>query len=179
MAADLSLLHPDLRSKLNTLLQACEARGITMRPYDGLRHPLEQGKLWRQSRSREQINAKVAELRAAGADFLARMIVDAGPQNGPPVTGAIPGMSWHQWGEGCDSFRLVDGKAEWSTRRKIDGLNGYHLYADEAENVGLTAGGHWSRFKDWPHVQLRAANSPKSAGLSLLDVNNEMRQRFG
>jgi peptidoglycan LD-endopeptidase CwlK len=179
MAADLTLLHPELKTRLGALLQACEARGITMRPYDGLRTPLSQGKIWRQSRSTEEIEAKIQDLQVAGANFLAKMIIDAGPQAGPHVTGAIPGMSWHQWGEGCDSFWLVDGMAVWSTQKKIGGLNGYHVYAEEAVNIGLTAGGNWPSFKDWPHVQLRKGNSPLSEGLTLLEVDAEMKKRFG
>ncbi len=179
MAADLSLLDSDFRAKLKVLLEACRARGVEMRPYDGLRPPPEQGKLWRQSRSSEEINTKIAELNAAGARFLAKMIVDAGPQSGPEVTGAIPGLSWHQWGEGCDCFWLVDGKAVWSTTKKIGGVNGYRVYAEEAVKVGLTAGGNWPSFKDWPHVQLRSANSPLSDGMTLREVNDEMERRFG
>jgi peptidoglycan L-alanyl-D-glutamate endopeptidase CwlK len=179
MAADLTKLVPELRTKLDSLLKACAKRGVTMRPYDGLRTPLSQGKIWRQSRSIEAINAKVAELKAGGANFLAKMIVDAGSQSGPEVTNSIPGLSWHQWGEACDCFWLVNGGAEWSTTKKINGVNGYRVYAEEAPKVGLTAGGNWSSFKDWPHVQLNAANSPLSAGMTLLQVDAEMKKRFG
>ena len=179
MAADLSLLVPELRTKLELLLKACADRGVTMRPYDGLREPVTQAKFWRQSRSSEEVAAKIAELRSLGADFLADAIVSAGPQNGPHITGAIPGLSWHQWGEGCDSFWLVDSKAEWSTTKTINGVNGYQLYAAEAVNAGLTAGGNWPNFKDWPHVQLRATNSPLHEGMSITDVDRAMRERFG
>lgn len=179
MAADLSLLMPELRTKLEQLLSACANRGVTMRPYDGLRTPISQGRIWRQSRSIEDINAKVAELRAAGANFLAQTIVDAGPQAGPHVTGAIPGLSWHQWCEACDCFWLVNGTAEWSTTKKINGVNGYRVYAEEAPRVGLIAGGNWPSFKDWPHVQLREKNSPVSAGMTIVAVDTEMKKRFG
>ena len=37
----------------------------------------------------------------------------------------------------------------------------------------------WPQFKDWPHVQLRAAPSPLADGMSLLDVDSAMRKRFG
>ena len=98
-------------------------------------------------------------------------------QSGRHVTDAIPGLSWHQWGEAFDSFWVVDGEAEWSTTREINGLNGYRVYAVEAERLGLTAGGHWTNFKDWPHVQLRSASSPKSV-FTIQEIDREMRERF-
>ena len=101
-----------------------------------------------------------------------------GPQHGAHVTDALPGFSWHQWGEAVDCFWLLDGKAEWSTSKKVNGVNGYAVYANEAEAVGLVAGGHWTRFKDWPHVQLRAASSPARA-LTLLQIDTAMKVRFG
>lgn len=141
MAADLTLLVPTFRPRLETLLASCRARGVEMRPYMGLRTPLEQARLWRQSRSREQIDAKVAQLHAAGADYLADCIVRVGPQNGDPVTNAVPGLSWHQWGEAADCFWVVKGDAEWSTKRLVNGLNGYRVMAEEAKKLGLDPGG--------------------------------------
>ena len=160
MAADITKLVVECRIKVEALLARCLVRGVEMRCHSALRSPFDQGKLWRQSRSREEIVEKINELRNAGAEFLAFCLESAGPQHGDPVTNSPPGFSWHQWGESADCFWVVDGKAEWSTVKKVDGINGYHVYADEAEALGLTAGGHWPRFKDWPHVQLRAAGSP-------------------
>jgi len=149
-----------------------------MRPSAGLRDPFDQARLWRQSRSIEEINAKVQEFRAAGADFLAHCIESVGPQHGDPVTNAPPGYSWHQWGEAVDCFWLLDGKAEWSTAKKVGGENAYRAYAAEAEELGLVAGGHWATLKDWPHVQLRPDASPAKA-LLVSQVNAEMEKRFG
>ena len=177
MAADLSTLVPEFRTKVDQLVAACAARGVTMRPYMGLRTPLEQAKLWRQSRAREVIDQKIQQLRQAGANFLADCLETAGPQNGPPVTNAIPGLSWHQWGEAVDSFWFVNGDAEWSTDKLIGGINGYHVYADQAETVGIFPGGHWTSFKDWPHVQFRKAASPLDV-MNLVDVDAEMQRRF-
>lgn len=175
---DVNLLVEDFRPKVIALLERCTARGATMRPYFTLRSPFEQAKLWRQSRSKQEIEARIAELESKSALFLADCIRRVGPQLGDPVTNAIPGLSWHQWGEAVDCFWLVAGKAEWSSRKKINGLNGYQVYAEEAEAAGLTAGGHWSSIKDWPHVQLRSASSPLES-MSLIDIDKEMKQRFG
>src|SRR5689334_11602929 len=97
MAADLEVLVPEFRDKVKQLINRCEARGVIMRPTMTRRTPQEQGKLWRQSRSIEQINAKVFALREVEANFLADCIEKVGPQHGSPVTNAIPGYSWHQW----------------------------------------------------------------------------------
>lgn len=149
-----------------------------MRPYTTLRTPLEQAKLWRQSRSTEQIQAEILRLKTAGAPYLAKCIEKAGPQSGSPVTNALPGLSWHQWGEAVDCFWVVNGVAEWSAVKKIGGVNGYQVYAAQAKLLGLTAGGFFTSLKDWPHVQLDAAGSPLGR-LSLVQIDAEMKLRFG
>jgi hypothetical protein len=177
MAADLTTLVPAFGAKLGELLTRCAARGVTMRPYAALRTPLEQSRLWRQSRSAEEIGAQIAAFRAAGAEFLANCLESVGPQHGDPVTNAPPGLSWHQWGEAVDSFWLVENRAEWSTAKKVNGLNGYRVYAEEAEGLGLTAGGLWATLKDWPHVQSRREASPVQL-MQLAAVSEEMQRRF-
>jgi hypothetical protein len=178
MAANLDLLVAEFKAKVQQLIARCEGRGVTMRPYDGLRDPFSQARLWRQSRSIEEIKAKIAALESESAPFLADCLRRVGPQNGDPVTNTAPGISWHQWGEALDCFWLVDGAAEWSLRRMVDGQNGYHVYADEAEKLGLTPGGHWPRFKDWPHVQLRDADNAESV-MSFAQIDAAMKARFG
>ncbi len=162
---------------MQDLLAACAERGVVMRPYDGVRDPWSQGKIWRQSRSIEQITAKIVQLRQAGANFLADAIEQAGPQNGDHVTNAVPGLSWHQWREAADSFWLVDGHAEWDPDKIIDGVNGYHIYAQQAGKFGLTAGGTWSSLADWPHVQLQAAASPLTSH-TLKEIDAVMREMW-
>lgn len=178
MAADLDKLHPDLKALTLKLLNRCRARGIEMRANNGLRDPLEQARLWRQSRSIEEITAKIKHLESKGAPLLADYIRRVGPQHGEHVTNTPPGISWHQWGEALDCFWLLDGKAEWSIRKISNGLNGYKVYSDEAEALNLTAGGHWNSFKDWPHVQLRKASNPSTL-MTLAEINAEMKARFG
>ena len=178
MAADLEKLVPDFKSRVLQLLDRCRTLGVEMRPNNGLRDPFEQGRLWRQSRSKEEIEAKIEELESKGALFLADCIRRVGPQHGDHATNTPPGISWHQWGEALDCFWLVEGKAEWSTQKLINGLNGYKVYADEAEAAGLTPGGHWKNFKDWPHIQLRKVNNAASV-MSLAEIDAAMKARFG
>ncbi|MGR9051612.1 MAG: M15 family metallopeptidase [Gammaproteobacteria bacterium] len=177
MSRDLNDLVPEFREKVETLIAHCNDSGYPMRQFFTLRTPFEQGKLWRQSRSSHDVQKKIAELRDSGAGFLAHCIESVGPQDGRPVTNAIPGFSWHQWGEAVDCFWLVDNQAEWSTRRQIDGKNGYMNYADLARSMGLTAGGFWKSLKDWPHVQFRKESGPGRV-FSLQEIDKEMEKRF-
>jgi hypothetical protein len=177
MSRDLNTLIPEFRTDVEAVLDACEQSGYSMRPFYTLRTPFEQGKLWRQSRSSQQVREKIAELKSKGAIFLAHCIDSVGPQNGRHVTNAIPGFSWHQWGEAVDCFWLLDGKAEWSVRKKVNGVNGYVNYAEKAKLAGLTAGGLWSSFKDWPHLQKRKESNPGRI-FSLMEIDQEMEKVF-
>lgn len=179
MAVALDGLDNNFRQQMENLLHQLIGIGVEMRPYFGLRTPLEQAKLWRQSRSTEEIDSGIARLRNGGANFLADVLRDAGPQHGPHVTNALPGLSWHQWGEAVDCFWAVNGVAEWSATKIVDGINGYKVYAQRAKLMGLEAGGFWNSIKDWPHVQLRPEPSPTVAGLTLAEIDEEMRARYG
>ena len=77
-----------------------------------------------------------------------------------------------------DCFWLLDGKAEWSTKKLVGGQNAYRVYADEAATLDLTGGGHWKTLKDWPHVQLPSHANP-FASLTVLDVDAAMEAGFG
>jgi LAS superfamily LD-carboxypeptidase LdcB len=177
MAIDLNKLEPPFKSKVDQLLANCKQAGYPMAPNYAIRTPLEQAKLWRQSRTTAVITQEIQNLRAQGADYLADCIVNAGPQQGAQVTNAIPGLSWHQWGEALDCVWLVNGNENWSLTLLVNGKNGFSVYADEAQKLGLTAGGHWTTLKDWPHVQFRASNSPLSV-YNLKQINDIMKTRF-
>jgi peptidoglycan L-alanyl-D-glutamate endopeptidase CwlK len=173
----LDSLMPQFRDTLVKLIANCSAAGCTLKPTQGIRTPMEQGKLWRQSRTSAEVQAKIHDLQDHGLDFLAKCIIDAGPSNGAHVTNSVPGLSWHQWAEAVDFVWIVKGKENWSESQLIDGKNGYHVLANEAEKLGLTAGGHWNSFKDWPHIQQHSAPSPLGI-YSLKQINDIMKQRF-
>ncbi|PWK78972.1 D-alanyl-D-alanine carboxypeptidase-like protein [Mucilaginibacter oryzae] len=173
----LDSLLPAFKDKVVQLLANCAALGYEMRPNEGLRSPVKQGLYWRQSRTKAQIDEKIEYLQAHGAPFLADCIIKAGPHDGPEITKSIPGMSWHQWGEAIDCVWIVNGHEEWSTSKVVNGHNGYVVYANEAKKLGLTAGGLWTSFKDWPHVQFHSAPSP-AGNYSLQQINDIMKQRF-
>ena len=175
---DINDLIPKFRPIAKELLQNCRGRKIEMRTSQTLRDPFEQARLWRQARPIGEIKEKIKALRAAGADFLAHCLESVGPQHGSHVTNAPPGLSWHQWGEAMDCFWLVAGKAEFSTSKLVNGLNGYRVYVEEAVKLGLTPGGLFKKLKDFPHVQFRPQGSP-TAIFTLLEIDAEMKKRFG
>ncbi|MGR6433077.1 M15 family metallopeptidase [Rhizobium sp. PAMB 3182] len=179
MAISLNGLDPAFRAKVNDLLHVLNSLGVEMRPYFGLRTVEEQARLWRQSRSTESINHEIGRLKASGAPFLADVLNRVGPTHGPHVTNALPGLSWHQWGEAIDCVWITGGVAEWSASKLVNGVNGYKLYATKAKEAGLNAGGFWSSFKDWPHVQLRQFGSPAGAGMTFPEIDAEMKKRYG
>jgi hypothetical protein len=48
----------------------------------------------------------------------------------------------------------------------------------ETKEIGLTAGGHWSSFQDWPHVQLRSAAGPQNI-YSYATIDAKMKAIWG
>ncbi len=113
--------------------------------------------------------------RAAGCTTIIEAIESVGPCSGAWATNAFPGNSWHQWGLAEDDYWLVDGEAIWSSRKLVNGLNGYKVWSEEAAKHGLRSLGAMG---DWPHVQGPAESSP-SRLYSLAQIDAAMRKRFG
>lgn len=157
MPANLDNLNPEFRKEIEALLQSCADKGAAMVPFFADRHPLVQARLWRQSRSRAEIDRKIAELEHQGAEYLAWCLRSVGPQFGRWATNAIPGESWHQYGLAVDCYWLVDGRAMWTPGVEIGGINGYRIYAAEAERLGLVSLSHIG-----DHVHVGAGNTKKS-----------------
>jgi peptidoglycan LD-endopeptidase CwlK len=168
----------EFKEKVLKVISICREQGIEMRPFCVVRDPFAQARLWRQSRTIEEISLKITDLKNKSSDFLAYCLDSVGPQHGKYATNALPGLSWHQWGEAVDCMWVVDGKAEWSVQKKVGGLNGYRYYTEIAAGLGLTAGGTWKKFRDWPHVQLRIESSPAKC-MSIIRIDAEMKNRFG
>lgn len=148
-----------------------------MVPYFTMRSPMEQASLWKQGRNLAVIEQKIMNLEFQGAFYIASCLKKAPAQKGNIVTNAIPGLSWHQYGEAVDCYWNTDGKANWSVTQKINNQNGYYVYAEEAEKLDLTAGGLWT-MADWPHVQLRPESSPLKI-MSIKEVDALMKKTFG
>lgn len=151
MNQHLQNLHPEFRARVEQLLVNCQKQGISLRPFYGMRSLEEQAKLWRQSRSRAEIDRAIGFLRKQAADKIADIIEEVGPQIGRWATNALPGESWHQWGEAVDCFVYDEDakKAIWSAKHE-----GYRIYGEEARKLGLVSGYFWQS-QDAVHVQMR------------------------
>lgn len=170
-------LMPGFDRAVERLIADLADRGFVFAVTDSLRHPVRQGHLWRQSRPRSTVNARIASLERVGARFLADCIRRAGPQDGPQVTLAIPGYSWHQWGEAVDLVAVVNGTRTYASDVRVNGVWPYQALRAAAESIGLTSGAGIAGLNDWPHVQLRGRD-PRFY-YSLGEIDSRMRERWG
>lgn len=172
MSRSIDDLESTFAAKVRTLLDECGDRGLEMRPFSTLRSVWQQARFWRQSRTREEIERKIAYLKQMECEYLANVIDVVGPQYGQWATDAIPGESWHNHGLAVDCFLVGDdGRAIW------DGNHiGYCIYAEVADDLGMVSrvfGGT----KDIYHVQARRG-SPNDH-YPLRDISAMMQERFG
>lgn len=154
-------------------------KNIKMVGYDYERDPFNQARMWRKSRTTEEINNQIRMLKHANADYLAYCIEAVGPQKGEigkHVTWAIPGTSWHQWGLAADCYWEVEGRAIWSIDHTVNGVNGYIAYREACIKHHLTV--LRPELGDWPHCQWRPEGSPLEI-YSLSEINDAMNERYG
>jgi peptidoglycan LD-endopeptidase CwlK len=167
-------LVPAMQSKAMALLAACRAKGVQMAVDYTLRGPAVQAALWCQSRNAKVIESARARMIAEGAPWLASLLRFDGLQRKDWVTNALPGESWHQWGEAIDCYVLdLGGKYIWNGAHK-----GYGIYAECAVNLGLEASLNWQHAREAAHVQLRKDPSARKE-LTWVQIEEEMKKRFG
>jgi len=156
---DLVLLHPAARRLVGAWLSDWEERhpGTILLVTCTLREATEQAILYRQNRTRRQIEWMARRLEARGLPKYAEILRLAPPQPGPPprtkITKAGPGTSYHQSflldGErgalATDFVPLVHGKAGWNERELI------REAGELAEARGLTWSGRWG----WESVHVQ------------------------
>lgn len=171
-------LDAEFEKKVNGIITNCEELNIEMRLFESIRNPFIQAIYWKRSRTSKEISEQIANFKQQHAYFLAFCIEVVGPRYGSHNTNALPGYSWHQWGEAADLVWIVDQKIVWDTDLLIDEVNGYQIYAEQAKIFGLNAGYYWELFRDSPHVQLRKTGSPIEL-YSINEIDIEMQTRFG
>ena len=155
---DLNDLIPEVKEKALKVQQICkEAGGYDLLIYCTLRSVEEQARLYRQSRSRNVIDLKIQKFRDRGFDFLADIIESVGPCNGPHVTSAAPGESWHNYGHAWDAVPLISGKPIWNYQHA---KTQWDIYAQAVRENELQWGGDWNRFRDYTHAQLLPNTNP-------------------
>jgi hypothetical protein len=164
-------LEPTFADLCVRLITECANHGILLMPYSANRSPTEQAKLWRQGRSLAEIESAARRLKDAGAPYLASCLLTVGPQRGAKVTNALPGESWHNWGEGLDFFVLDE-----NDQPIHDGSHPKYIeMGAHAEEVGLHAGVFWPK-PDAGHVQLRS--QPVKSFYEWPDINRLMREKY-
>ncbi len=145
-------LTPPVQEAAREHLLRCADAGIELLIYCTLRDVREQARLYRQGRTRAQIQRKIDQLTARGFPALGRVIEDVGPQFGPKVTYAGPGESFHQYRLAYDCVPLVDGKAVWKTSGEAGEL--WQKVGDLGKRAGMEWAGDWKRFREFPHFQM-------------------------
>jgi len=75
------------------------------------------------------------------------------------VTKAKPGSSYHNYGLAIDVYYLkLDGKIDLKTTIKPE-------IGEIAKEIGLSWGGYWKSFKDFPHFELNLGKTSKLLAL--------------
>ncbi len=178
MSRKLIDLAPAFKIKVEKLIDQCDRKGVIMRPFFTLRTPHKQAKIWRSTRSTEEVLDSCNLLERSGAVFLADVLWRVGPQFSPAgirghLTRALPGQSWHQWGEAIDCYWYdpVERVAKWDA-----GGVGYRVYAEAATQAGLTAGLYWGA-RDAVHIQRSRRKVLDEYDWTTVD--RDMQIRFG
>lgn len=148
--SELLPLASPMAAKVSFILKETKLVRLDFRIYAQTRDPWTQARLWRQSRSIEEIQLQLEKLKREKAFFLAEILESVGPQQGRWATNNLPGQSWHQYGEAIDLVLVSDAKRTvWASTHP-----GYEKLAEIAKKVGLHSGWYW-RHRDVNHLQLR------------------------
>lgn len=122
-------LHPDMKPLMRWFLDECQKQGIDVLVTCTWRSNDEQGKLYAQGRSTP----------------------------GRIVTNAKPGQSMHNFmlngvpaSKAFDVVPLIHGKPEWDASNPV-----WEKMGEIGESVGLEWAGHWIKWREFPHFQLR------------------------
>lgn len=164
-------LNPAFRVKLDFVLRLAREAGVHLEIFWKVLSPEDQAKLWKKSRSAQEIGQAVTKLRSSGAPFLADVLEKTHTEKGRWETADLPGQSWHQWGEAA-AVRVVSetGRTIWSPNHPD-----YRVLADIAKQVSLSSGFNWSN-RDVTHLQLRPDASRAYYPWSQID--REMKRRW-
>lgn len=161
-------LVPEVQEMAKQHILRCADAGFELLIYCTLRDEHEQARLYRQSRTKEQVQKKIDQLTSRGFPALAKILKDVGPQkSGPKVTNAGPGESFHQYRRAYDCVPVLQGKPIWGT-----GGEGAALWENVGKlgkKCGLEWAGDWTTFREFPHFQFTDGK----------DISDVMQERFG
>ncbi|PKR84538.1 peptidase M15 [Heyndrickxia camelliae] len=136
-------LNPIVKERTNQLVEQAAKKGITVVITDGFRSAADQDQLYKKGRT----------------------------VSGNIVTNAKGGESYHNYGLAIDfALKTTAGKVIWDMQYdgNKNGKSDWYEVVDLAKNLGFTWGGDWTKFKDYPHLQM-------DFGLSIADLQNGER----
>lgn len=149
-------LHPEFEKIVVKFQEECDKQNFDITIYCGRRTFEEQAKLYGKGRRSNQIEyASLAYVNPK----IKRRFLDAckSDLSSKIVTNAIPGKSFHNYGLAIDMAPLEsNGKIDWNTKNPAwlrAGLIG--------ESVGCEWAGHWTTFREFPHLQINVENFNK------------------
>ena len=154
---DIEDLAPDVQVAANLIVGGCAREDVDIMIYCTLRPLEEQARLYRQSRSWEEIKRKIEKFRDRGLGFLADILQGVGSCSGPKRTNAAPGESWHNYAEAFDAVPMVGGKPAWSYN---DAPFEWGIYGGMVKEAGFNWSGDWKTFKEIAHAQKRHGSNP-------------------
>jgi peptidoglycan L-alanyl-D-glutamate endopeptidase CwlK len=161
-------LAPEVQQMAKEHILRCADAGFELLIYCTLRDTHEQSRLYRQSRTKEQIQKKMDQLTAKGFPALAKILKDVGPQKtAPKVTNAGPGESFHQYNRAYDCVPVLHGKPIWGTGG--EGAAIWDKVGKLGKKCGLEWAGDWTSFREFPHFQFTDGK----------DISDLMQERFG
>jgi len=96
---DLDELDSDFRDKLVNVIRDSLAIGMALDIRVGTLNVQQQAKLWRRSRTDNEIDHGIFELEQENCPFLAEVLRRANSPAGVAVTGDMPGFTWQNFGE--------------------------------------------------------------------------------
>jgi peptidoglycan L-alanyl-D-glutamate endopeptidase CwlK len=160
-------LVPEVQERAREHVLRCADAKIELLIYCTLRDVFEQGRLFRQGRTAEQIKEKSAQLRGQGFPQLAKVLDEAKGDKGAKVTFAGPGESFHQYAMAYDCVPLVKGKPVWGTGGEGAAL--WQKVGALGTAAGLEWAGEWTKFREFPHFQWTDGQA----------VRDLMKKRFG
>lgn len=167
-------LEPAFADKICNLTDQLLSEGIVVRPYSGLRGPLEQAILWCQSRTPLEAELIARRFEDERAPYLGAVVRRAVLlcQPGRWATNNAPAQSWHNFGLAVDCHIVSeDGRAVWGPKHA-----GYARYAAIARELGLYPGFDLAR-QDVVHIQ-HAATSVREVMGPWRVVDRILNERF-
>jgi peptidoglycan LD-endopeptidase CwlK len=130
----ITALHPKVIDGRDEVICEAKARGLNVGMFSGLRLNSEQEKLYALGRTVINPDGKTAKKPL-----------------GNIITNARSYESWHCFGLAIDLV-FKDGKGHWTWNKTPEQ---WAELGAVGEMFGFSWGGHWTKFPDYPHFQMR------------------------